>query len=233
MVTIQALLMGLVVATAPEMTAEDPSKRVADQAALKPLAGLVGDWRGTGQPQRGSARGAWTETAGWSWKLAKDSAALELKIEKGKHLKEASLRPGSSPGAYLLDATLADGASRKFVGKIGARNALVLSPETPVEDGLARVTITPLHDTRFLMLLESAAPGGGYSRLGEVGYTRQGVAFAAGDSAPVCIVTEGRGTIPVSYKGKTYHVCCSGCKELFEDDPEAVLAEAKERAKGK
>jgi YHS domain-containing protein len=49
----------------------------------------------------------------------------------------------------------------------------------------------------------------------------------------VCIVTEGRGTIAVSNKGKTYHVCCSGCRDLFNESPEAILAEAAERQKAK
>jgi YHS domain-containing protein len=70
-----------------------------------------------------------------------------------------------------------------------------------------------------------------FARLGEVGYTRNGVAFASGESGPLCIVTEGRGTISVSYKGKSYYVCCSGCKDLFNKDPESILAEAAERAK--
>jgi YHS domain-containing protein len=48
-----------------------------------------------------------------------------------------------------------------------------------------------------------------------------------------CIVTEGRGTIQVSYKHKTYWVCCSGCRDLFNDDPESVLAEAAAREKAK
>jgi YHS domain-containing protein len=72
-----------------------------------------------------------------------------------------------------------------------------------------------------------------YHQLAEVGYTREGIAFAAGESGPVCIVTEGRGTIPVSYKGKTYHVCCSGCRDLFNENPEAILAEAAERDREK
>ena len=55
--------------------------------------------------------------------------------------------------------------------------------------------------------------------------------FAAGESYPLCIVTEGRGTIQVSYKGKTYWVCCSGCRDLFNDKPESVLAEAAARQK--
>jgi hypothetical protein len=32
---------------------------------------------------------------------------------------------------------------------------------------------------------------------------------------------------------KTSWVCCSGCRELFNDDPESVLAEAASREKAK
>ena len=35
----------------------------------------------------------------------------------------------------------------------------------------------------------------------------------------------------VSYKGKSYYVCCSGCRNLFSENPEAILAEAAERQK--
>lgn len=220
---------------------DDPRSngRDSDQKALKPYAGFVGAWRGTGLVQRGNTKGAWTERGSWAWKLTKDSAALELTVEKGKYLKSAILRPGDTSGAFTLDAILADGSKRSFSGTAGERAKLVLA--TSDEDkagGLSRITVTPLHDTRFLTLLESRdAESNQFARLGEVGYTREGVAFAAGDSYPACIVTEGRGTIVVSYKGKTYYVCCSGCKELFDEDPRAVLAEyerkLKEKAKAK
>jgi YHS domain-containing protein len=211
-----------------------PGRR-ADQAALKPFAGLVGEWRGTGQPQRGSARGAWTETGGWAWKLTPDSAALELTVAKGKLLRSATLRPGKAPHEFVLDAVLADDSKRSFAGTYSEKKPLVLSAEGPSTDGPRRVVLTPLHDTRFLLLFEGKADeGSGFRRLAEVGYTRQGVAFAAsGESGPLCIVTEGRGTTQVSYKGKTYWVCCSGCKDLFNENPEAVLAEAVERQKAK
>lgn len=208
---------------------DDSAKRIADQTLLKPFAGLVGEWRGTGQPQRGSARGAWTETGVWAWKLTKDSAALELVIEKGKHFKSATLRPSEVPGEFSFIVVLEDGTSRAFVGKATPKTALIFVAKDEVTEGVSRVTITPLHDTRFLMLLET----GTASRLAEVGYTRKGAAFAAGDSAPKCIVTGGRGTIAVSYKGKSYFVCCSGCKELFDENPEAVLAEAKAKTDAK
>ena len=213
---------------------DEPSARAADQETLAPFAGLVGEWKGTGQVRRGSARGAWTESADWAWKLTKDSAALEMKAPGGKYLRDAVLRPGPEAGTFAMEATLSDGGSRRFAGKIGDRSALTLAAENPGDaaEGPVRITLTPLHDTRLLMLLEGPDPAGGLERLGEVGFTRQGVAFAAGDSAPVCIVTGGRGSMTVSYKGKTYPVCCSGCKDLFEDDPEAILAEAEAKREG-
>jgi YHS domain-containing protein len=207
--------------------------RRAQQELLKPFAGLVGDWRGAGQPERGRAKGAWTETASWAWKLTNDSAALEAKITKGKYLKSFVLRPGKDAHAFTLEALLADGSKRTFSGTKADKKPLVLNAESSEGDGVKRITLTPLHDTRLLMLLEGGPGEGTLARLGEVGYTRQGVSFAAGESGPVCIVTEGRGTMTVSYKGKTYYVCCTGCRDLFNDDPEAVLAEAAQRKKEK
>ena len=203
------------------------------QSALKPFGGLVGEWRGAGQPQRGSAKGAWTETAVWAWKLTPDTAALELTVAKGRYLKSALLRPAGQPKTFTLDATLLDGSKRTFVGKVVATRPLVLVADPPEGDGPRRITLNPLHDTRLLILFEARNEDGGFHRLAEVGYTRQGVAFAAGESYPLCIVTEGRGTTQVSYKGKTYWVCCSGCKDLFNENPETVLAEAAEKQKAK
>jgi YHS domain-containing protein len=210
-----------------------PGRRAA-QEALKPYGSLVGEWRGAGQVERGKTKGAWTETASWAWKLTKETAALEMKITKGgKYLRSAELRPGPEPRTYVLDAVLFDGTKRTFLGKGEDKKPLVLTASGAGDEGVRRVTLTPLHDTRLLMLLEGQYPDKSYSRLGEVGFTREGVAFAVGESGPVCIVTEGRGTLPVSYKGKTYYVCCTGCRELFQENPEAVLAEAAEREKAK
>jgi YHS domain-containing protein len=207
------------------------SGRKADQAALAAYAGWVGDWRGVGQPQRSSRKGAWTESAHWVWKLSADSAALDLAISEGKYVRSALLKPGREPGSFVLDATLADGSKRSFRGEAGPHDRLALTTDDPEAQGVGRITLTPLHDTRFLILLERRVPESErFERIAEVGFTRQGVAFAAGDSYPTCIVTGGRGTIRVSHKGKEYWVCCTGCRDLFQDDPDAVLAEAAAKA---
>src|SRR5262249_3770828 len=91
--------------------------RQADQEALRPYGGLVGAWRGAGQGESGRAQGSWTEQARWAWKLTSDSAALEVTVTKGKHLKSGRLSPGTEAGAYVFDATLADDTTRTFTGK--------------------------------------------------------------------------------------------------------------------
>jgi YHS domain-containing protein len=226
--SIGGVVAGLVVVAAAVAGDEGAKSRREGQEALRAFGPLVGSWRGTGQLQRGKSAGAWTEAAEWAWKLTSDSAALEITVPKGKHLKSGLLKPGTSEGHYVLEATLADGSKRTFAGKLGGVDKPLVLTSDAGGDGPKRVTLTIPNDLRFLLLFESKT-GSSFTRLGEVGFTRNGVAFAAGQGGPVCVVTGGRGTTQVSYQGKTYWVCCSGCKDLFNQDPAAILAEAAAR----
>ena len=228
--------MGLVGALAVVVVgatlAGEPDKgsqaRRNDQEALRSFGPLVGAWRGTGQVRRGSNQGAWTETSDWAWKLNADSARLEIQVTKGKYLRSATLAPvEGKPGALTLDAVLLDGTKRTFRGEaVDSAKPVVFRAEGPGE-GVRRLTLTIPNESRFLLAYESIpSPDGPTVRLGEVGSTRVGASFAAGESGPICIVTGGRGTIQVSHAGKSYWVCCSGCRDLFNDDPVATLAEA-------
>ncbi|MBW3599362.1 MAG: hypothetical protein KY475_19095, partial [Planctomycetes bacterium] len=60
--------------------------RLADQEALAPLQDLVGQWRGVGQPQRGSNRGAWIEESDWAWRFTDDGASLAFEAPRSKTL---------------------------------------------------------------------------------------------------------------------------------------------------
>ena len=66
----------------------------------------------------------------------------------------------------------------------------------------------------------------------QVGATKEGESFAAtGSSEKECPVSGGLGTIPVSYNGKTYYVCCSGCRDEFKANPEKYVKEFEEKRK--
>ena len=205
--------------------------RRADQDALQRFAPLVGQWKGTGQVKRGSSQGAWTETGDWAWKLTPDSARLEWTAKKGKFLRSVILTPTDQSGMISLTATLADGSERMFrsePGDDGDSSRPVAFRAVEAGDGVRRLVISTPNEARFLLTLEALPnPKGPPVRLGELGSTRVGATFAAaGAAGPVCVVTGGRGTMQVTHNGKSYWVCCSGCRDLFNDDPAAVLADA-------
>ena len=37
----------------------------------------------------------------------------------------------------------------------------------------------------------------------------------------------------VSFQGKTYYVCCSGCRDAFNEEPEKYIAEFEAKKKNK
>ena len=83
---------------------------------------------------------------------------------------------------------------------------------------------------RLLVLYErKGSVGDQLVRLAEVGYTRKGSDFGKGSTGPECIVTGGLGTIEVSYDGQTYYVCCTGCRDYFNDNPVEAIADYKAR----
>jgi hypothetical protein len=206
----------------------------ADKAALAPLQEYVGSWRGVGQPRRGSSQGAWTEMADWSWKFSDGRAMLIFDSPKAKYYLSGKLLPAGEKPKFELVAARADkSGDDHFSGKIDDAGQLVLSASEGEErsaDSPSRITIRTVADgDRLLVLYEKRTTGDRYSRLAEVGYTRAGASFAKGSGEPECVVTGGVGTIAVEYQGKKYFVCCTGCRDLFHDDPEGVLAEYKER----
>ena len=68
-----------------------------------------------------------------------------------------------------------------------------------------------------------------FANLSEVGYTRKGSGFGKQADAHECIITGGKGTIQVSYKGQSYWVCCTGCRDAFNENPEKEIAAYKKR----
>ena len=49
---------------------------------------------------------------------------------------------------------------------------------------------------------------------------KEGESLGAAVKKPECIVTGGAATIRVSYMGKEYFVCCTGCRDEFNATPE-------------
>jgi YHS domain-containing protein len=197
----------------------------ASKTALSEFNSLIGGWRGVGMPQRNSNKDAWTEKAEWLWDF-QEGTALRYDVKEGKLLQSALVTWDAKAKQYHVEATFKDDVKRTYEGKLKG-NELVLESKPDSDDTVYRMTVTRLNDKRTLVLHEKRkAAQSFYTRVAEVGYTREGTSLAIeGAGEPECVVSGGKGTIKVSYKGETYYVCCTGCKQAFDDDPEGILAD--------
>jgi hypothetical protein len=218
--------------------AETPAPESAKPATIEALQDfnvLIGGWRGVGQPRRGSQTGAWQERVDSLWDLKAKNRGIRWNIEAGKLWKSALLGFDEGKSLFTLSVTLLDDTVRTYRGKLDEKR-LVL--ESDPDDGkeVHRVTFTVLNENRVTVLIEKRPEQQSFfTRVAEVGYQRDGTRLAvAGSSGPECVVTGGLGTIMVSHKGKNYYVCCTGCRDAFNDDPEGTLADyQKRKAAGK
>ena len=226
-ISILSVLVGL------PAVAEKPPAETTKSAAIQALQDynvLVGGWRGIGQPKRGSQTGAWQERVESVWELKPKSSGIRWNIDAGKQWKSALLSYDEEKQVYTLNVELPDETSRTYSGKINEKR-LVMESEPKVEQEIHRVTLTVLNENRVTMLLEKRPEQQSFfTRVAEIGYQRDGTRLAvAGNSGPECVVTGGLGTIAVMHQGKTYYVCCTGCRDAFNDDPEGILADYKKR----
>jgi hypothetical protein len=227
------LIICLILAAAAVFLTDD--KQQADQKQrLARLQPLVGAWRGVGQPQRGSTKDSWIEEADWAWSFEKDGPALVAKLPKAKYFSRFRLTPGSEANSFTLAAVPAiDGVEVRYGGKLDDQDQLVLTAEHARDDLPRRLSFRFVAGgDRLLVFMERKSPTSDQLvRLAEVGYTRQGSGFGKNVAQRECVVTGGLGTIEVTHAGKTYYVCCTGCRDYFNENPEKVLAEYAARKK--
>lgn len=229
------LLAGALTASAASSRAQTAGDGARDETAIRGLEAyqnLVGKWRGIGQPKRGSAAGAWQEQAEVVWEHKAGQSGLRVTVRDGKLWKSYWLSFAAGEQPFVVQTTAGDDTLRKHVGKReGQRLVLESSAEDAAE--VERLTLLQLDENRWTLLVEKrGAQQSFYQRVAEVAYQREGTRLATRDgSGPECVVTGGLGTIAVSYQGQTYYVCCTGCRDAFNDDPAGILAAYAERKK--
>ncbi|MBI1310110.1 hypothetical protein GC176_02295 [bacterium] len=235
MLALAAICVCLVGADQPATTKKKLSAlQVEVRESLARFNDWIGEWRGVGQERRGSTRGGWQETGGFVWNFDDGRVGIVYSIEKSKHLKTGTLSWDQKSKQYTLDAVFADDSKQRLAGKLDEGRLVLESipPNEPAADAdVWRITFRQLNDKRMTVLYEKRrATQKLYLRVGEVGYTREGTRLAASDATgPECVVTGGAGTIAVTYKGEKYYVCCTGCRDAFNDDPEGIIAAYREQ----
>lgn len=202
--------------------------------AFQPLNPLVGSWKGTGNPEGSREerqKGFWTETIAWEWRFEKGDAWLAVKFDNGKHFTRGDLRYLPEMKQFQFTATTPDKREVVYVGTLSPgklkEQILTLTRQDAKSSEESRLVLTLLHHNRFLYRMESRPAGSStaFTKQFQVGATKEGEAFADVGTGPECIVSGGQAKIPVTFQGKTYYVCCTGCRDEFKANPEKYVKE--------
>jgi hypothetical protein len=204
--------------------------------ALQQFHDLIGSWRGTGEPygtREEKLKGFWQETIAWRWNFKKGDTTLKANFAKSKHFAKGELRYLPESDRFRLTLTTPGGEVQVFEGNY-AKPRLTLERTDAKTKQVQRLVFTLLHFNRHLYRFEHRpADRGFFTQVYQVGATKQGVPFATVDEGPECVVSGGLGTTPVTYMGKTYYVCCSGCRDAFKEEPAKYVREYEARKKAK
>lgn len=217
----------------PLQPPDTATQRAAAARQIGTLGELTGTWRAVVQLRRNSAAGASAEAVIGSWQFHENTASLILKCRPGSRLQQLRITAPSQP-AEILNLLLHEGeqqflltaepADETDADAVSARTEWICTTAENKFPG-RKITLRRLSDIRWTLLVEERIQAGSdWRRMFELGMTRDGsrLANAAGGQV-LCVVTGGRGTIPVQHAGKTWFVCCDGCRQAFFDDPEGIL----------
>jgi hypothetical protein len=211
----------------------DQSKQHSPKEALQVFNELIGTWKGTAQPAGSfeeQRNNFWIEKIDWQWQFKGNDAWLVMDFKKSKNFLSGELRFLPDKDLFQLTMKTVDKKSQTFTGKL-VKRVLTLDREEAGEG--QRLVITMLHAKRYLYRYDVRPKNKTlFSMRYKVGATREGVPFVEGTGQPECIVSGGFGTIPVTFNGQKYFVCCSGCRDEFNANPAKYVKEL-EAKKGK
>lgn len=218
--------------------------------AMQPLQVMLGKWRGTtNQKFKGFSA---VEELEWIWDFRTDRAqpALVVKSDKSPYMREGRLTFLTADQQFQLTATTPEGVQHVMRGKFERepeeftgddskpqRSYKLLLTEAEPQGGEAwQVAFDQQENNRYLVQVSRKRGSGSFQLADTVGTQRLGTSFAASDEDygdRKCIISGGLGTSTVSYNGKTYWVCCSGCQAAFNEDPKRWVAKMEQADKAK
>ncbi len=224
----------LLLAFAATIDAVQPEKPKSPREALQEFSDLVGAWNGTGTivgPASDKQKNFWTEKMDWGWKFKDKDAWMVVGFEKSKNFTAGELRYLPDKDHFALTLTTPKKETHTYIGAVENRDKTkILTFEREDNKDTHRLVFTFLHSNRFLYRYEVKPDGRPlFSKKWNVGATKEGEPFAVGSGKPECIVSGGTGTSTVSYMGKTYYVCCSGCRDEFNAQPAKYVKEYEDK----
>jgi YHS domain-containing protein len=210
------------------LAADKPSE--ADQAKskeeLQKLGEFIGKWVNNGEGTIDGKKQLWKESWEWAWKFSKDGDAwINITVNDGKVLASAEVRYDIEKKGYLVKTKDAKGNAEEFNGSMDKKGILTLERKDEKSGDIHKWKLsTAAEGVRMNAVYDLQAGGKGLaSTIYKAGGNKDGESLAGGKKKPECIVTGGAATIQVSYQGKMYFVCCSGCKDEFEANPKKYI----------
>ena len=220
-------------------------------AKMQPLQIVLGKWRGTTRKTFGMFKAVDSLLWVWDFQTDRNQPALVITSDASPYIRDGRLTYSLQDKKYKLSTQDQEGIKREFLGEFiqepadepgdddkPQRTFKLEFTETERKDAEPRwqIVFNQQENNRYLMELSRARASGKFNKLDTVGTQREDTSFALNlddYKEMTCVVSQGKGTIQVSHKGKTYWVCCTGCKATFEDEPEVWLARMAEKQKEK
>ncbi len=217
-------------------------------AALDGVQVILGSWKGTTNKVVGDFKALDAPNWVWDFRTQRGQPALVMKSAKNLYVTEARLTFLPDRQIYQMVAHDKEGQARTLEGqftspveefegddrRVHRKFKLQLTEVGDAKDAL-QLTLNQQDNNRYLLEVERKK-GGRFARVDTIGTQREGSSFALSDTDykdKICVISGGLGTSQVSYNGKSYWVCCSGCKAAFDEEPARWVAEFEAKQKEK
>jgi len=214
-------------------TADTPKEREAAKNALQNFHEYIGAWKGDGETKTGKSE-FWKEAMSWGWKFSKDGApALLVEFKDNKTFDKGEVKYLNDKKKNQLTLTGKDKKEQVFEGEIKQKRLVFTRVDAGSMDKYTLSMFTTNEGALFKLEYALQAGGKGLDKkIFEVSSKKEGASISGGKKNE-CVVSGGVGTMPVSYNGKTYYVCCGGCRDAFNESEAAKKKFVEEFEKNK
>lgn len=210
--------------------------------AMMPLQVMLGSWRGITQRQVGDFKGVDEPQWVWDFQTDRNQPAMVMTSEGGAWFRELRLTYLADSDKFRMTARGPEDEQRTFDGQFSEEpvevpgddsrphltyKLMLTQLDADETDDRLQVIFNQQENNRYLLEVYRQR-GESFRRVDTVSTQREGTSIAASDEdygERKCVISGGLGTIQVSYNGRTFWVCCTGCQAAFEEDPETWIAE--------
>ena len=220
------LTVGLLGLTSSLINAAPTEEQKTNKDKLRELSDFIGGWKGSAatKDQPKAKDPFWNETVNWGWRFKGDDAWLTFDVKGGKQLKGGEVRYLPAKKKYQLTTIDKDGKKADFLGDV-KNDVLTVERVDPASKETQRLTLNTAGDGVRLILRYGHKPAGStlFRKDFMVAATKEGESLGAKEKKNICVVSGGVGTMALVYKGETFYVCCSGCRDAFNENPEKFV----------